>query len=48
MTRGDVDAKSYDLMAPVIGRAKARKLCEAVWNLERLADMRKLRPLLAG
>jgi 2-methylcitrate dehydratase PrpD len=48
MTRGEVDAKSYDLMAPVIGRAKARKLCDAVWNLERLADMRKLRPLLAG
>jgi len=48
MTRAEVDAKSYDLMAPVIGRVKARKLCDAVWNLERLADVRKLRPLLAG
>jgi 2-methylcitrate dehydratase PrpD len=46
MTRAEVDAKSYDLIAPVIGRAKARKLCDAVWNLERLADVRKLRPLL--
>jgi 2-methylcitrate dehydratase PrpD len=46
MTRAEVDAKSYDLMAPVIGRAKARKLCDAVWNLERLADVRRLRPLL--
>jgi 2-methylcitrate dehydratase PrpD len=48
MTRAEVDAKSYDLMAPVLGRARARKLCDAVWNLERLADVRKLRPLLAG
>ena len=48
MTRAEVDAKSYDLLAPVIGRAKARKLCDAVWNLERLADVRRLRPLLAG
>ena len=48
MTRAEVDAKSYDLLAPVIGRAKARKLCDAVWNLERLADVRRLRPLLTG
>jgi 2-methylcitrate dehydratase PrpD len=46
MTRAEVDAKSYDLMAPVIGRAKSRKLCDAVWNLERLADVRTLRSLL--
>ena len=46
MTRAEVDAKSYDLMAPVIGRARARKLCDAVWGLERLGDVRKLRPLL--
>ena len=46
MTRAEVDAKSYDLMAPVLGGARARNLCDAVWNLERLADVRKLRPLL--
>jgi 2-methylcitrate dehydratase PrpD len=46
MTRAEVDAKSYDLLAPVVGRAKARKLCDALWNLERLADVRRLRPLL--
>jgi 2-methylcitrate dehydratase PrpD len=46
MMRAEVDAKSYDLMVPVIGRARARKLCDAVWSLERLGDMRKLRPLL--
>ena len=46
MTRAEVEAKSYDLMAPVIGRTRARRLCDAVWRLERLADVRKLRPLL--
>ncbi len=46
MTRGEVDEKSYDLMAPVIGRARARKLCDAVWKLEKVRDARGLRPLL--
>jgi len=46
MAREEVDAKSYDLMAPVLGRDRARKLCDAVWNLDRLKDVRKLRPLL--
>ena len=46
MTRAEVEAKSYDLMAPVIGPTRARRLCDAVWRLERLADVRKLRPLL--
>jgi 2-methylcitrate dehydratase PrpD len=46
MRRAEVDAKSYDLLAPVLGSARARKLCESVWNLDRVADVRKLRPLL--
>ena len=46
MTRGEVDEKSYDLMAPVIGRARARNLCDAVWKLEKVRDARGLRPLL--
>ena len=46
MTRAEVDAKSYDLMAPVIGKARARKLCDGVWSLEKIPDMRGLRPLL--
>jgi 2-methylcitrate dehydratase PrpD len=44
--RAEVDAKSYDLIAPVIGTRRARKLCDAVWDLEALGDVRKLRPLL--
>ncbi len=46
MTRAEVDEKSYDLIAPVIGKARARKLCDAVWRLEKIRDVRALRPLL--
>jgi 2-methylcitrate dehydratase PrpD len=46
MSRAEVDAKSYDLMAPVLGSARARKLCETLWNLEKVSDVRRLRPLL--
>jgi 2-methylcitrate dehydratase PrpD len=46
MSRAEVDAKSYDLMAPVLGKARSRRLCETVWNLETVSDIRRLRPLL--
>jgi 2-methylcitrate dehydratase PrpD len=46
MSRAEVDAKGYDLVAPVLGKARARKLCDAVWKLEGVKDVRKLRPLL--
>jgi hypothetical protein len=46
MTRAEVDEKSYDLMAPVIGSSRARKLCDTVWKLEKIPDVRALRPLL--
>jgi 2-methylcitrate dehydratase PrpD len=46
MTRVEVDEKGFDLVAPVIGKTRARKLCDAIWRLEQLDDARKLRPLL--
>jgi 2-methylcitrate dehydratase PrpD len=46
MTRAEVDEKSYDLMAQVIGPARARELCDAVWKIEKVQDVRGLRPLL--
>ena len=46
MTRAEVDEKSYDLMAPVLSKARARKLCDAIWKLEKISDLRSLRPLL--
>jgi 2-methylcitrate dehydratase PrpD len=45
MTRAEVDEKSYDLMAPVLGKARARKLCALVWKLEKVRDLRAVRPL---
>ena len=46
MTRDEVDAKAYDLISPVFGRTRARRLCDAVWALERMANIAKLRTLL--
>ncbi len=46
MKRTEVDEKCYDLTAPVIGRLRARKLCDTVWNLDKVRDVRSLRPLL--
>jgi hypothetical protein len=46
MTRAEVDEKCYHLMAPVLGAKKSRALCDVIWNLEKLADARKLSPLL--
>jgi 2-methylcitrate dehydratase PrpD len=46
MTRAEVDVKSYDLLAPVLGKPRARRLCDLIWALEKLDDMCKLRPLL--
>ena len=47
MTRAEVAEKCMDLMAPVLGAKRAGRLCDAVWNLGRLADVRALRPLLS-
>jgi 2-methylcitrate dehydratase PrpD len=46
MTRAEVDEKCHHLMTPVLGAKKSRALCDAIWQLEKLADARKLRPLL--
>ena len=48
MTRKEVDTKSYDLLAPILGKARARKLCDAIWSLDKLNDVRKLRALLVA
>ena len=46
MTRAEVDEKAYHLLAPILGKKRARGLCDAVWSLEKVKDMRALRPLL--
>jgi 2-methylcitrate dehydratase PrpD len=46
MTRKEVHDKCRNLMAPVMGAARADELCSTVWKLEALPDVRQLRPLL--
>ena len=48
MSRAEVDAKSYDLLAPILGKGRARRLCDTVWALEKVPDVRKLRALLTA
>ena len=45
MTRAEIEHKSADLLAPVLGARRTRALIDTVWKLERVADMRSLRPL---
>jgi 2-methylcitrate dehydratase PrpD len=46
MTRQEVEEKCLALIAGVLGRKRARRLCKAVWDLDDLGSVRKLRPLL--
>ena len=46
MTRAEVDEKCFHLLAPVLGKSRARKLVDRVWDLETVKDVRTLRPLL--
>ena len=46
MSRPEVDEKCYHLMAPILGKARARKLCDAVWNIEKIGNVTRLRTLL--
>ena len=46
MPRDEVAAKSLDLLAPVLGARRAERLIEAVWRIERMQNLRELRPLL--
>jgi 2-methylcitrate dehydratase PrpD len=46
MERREVVDKARDLIAPVLGAAKAEALIEAVYALESLTNVRLLRPLL--
>jgi 2-methylcitrate dehydratase PrpD len=48
MTRAEVETKALDLIEPILGKARARKLVDAVWTLDKLKDTRKLRPLLTA
>ena len=46
MTRAEVIEKARDLIAPILGAEKSRRLIEVVYGIEAVADIRSLRPLL--
>lgn len=46
MTTKEVEEKSLDLLIPVLGETRSHKLIEKIWNLEKVHNMRELRPLL--
>ena len=46
MTDGEVTAKCLALMSPVLGESRARRLADAIWGIEKVADIAALRPLL--
>jgi 2-methylcitrate dehydratase PrpD len=46
MPRPEVVAKCLDLMTPILGARRSNELVEGVFAIEKLGDMRALRPLL--
>jgi 2-methylcitrate dehydratase PrpD len=46
MTDSEIEAKALDLIAPVIGAERAKKLVFAIGRLETISSVRELRPLL--
>ena len=46
MPRHEVEAKSRDLLLPVIGPRRTERLIDTVWHIEHVRDVRALRPLL--
>ena len=46
MDVGEIEAKAMDLLGPVIGETQAKRLCEAILNLEAIADVSVLSPLM--
>jgi 2-methylcitrate dehydratase PrpD len=45
LTPDEESAKALDLMAPVLGKARAARLIDTVWHIEKVTDMRELRAL---
>ena len=46
MSREEVAAKARDLLTPVLGKRRVQRLIDTVWRIERVPDVRALRPLL--
>jgi 2-methylcitrate dehydratase PrpD len=47
LTRAEEEEKALDLMAPVLGAKRSRALLAALWDFDKLKDVRALRKLYA-
>ncbi|MDZ4164881.1 MAG: MmgE/PrpD family protein [Smithellaceae bacterium] len=47
MSDEEIEKKCTDLMIPVLGADKTKNLIEQIWQLEKVKNMRELRPLLS-
>jgi 2-methylcitrate dehydratase PrpD len=47
MTSAEVEKKCSELMIPVLGKARTTELIDTIWNIERVKDLRELRPLFS-
>jgi 2-methylcitrate dehydratase PrpD len=45
LTRADEEEKALDLIAPILGKQRSRDLLTALWNLDKIKDVRSLRRL---
>jgi 2-methylcitrate dehydratase PrpD len=46
--RKDVEEKALELVTPVLGTDRARELCDTVWKIEEIKNVRKLAELISG
>jgi 2-methylcitrate dehydratase PrpD len=47
MSDQEIKQKCTDLMRPVLGEERTKNLIDQIWNLEKVKNMRDLRPLLS-
>jgi 2-methylcitrate dehydratase PrpD len=48
MSDEEIEKKCTDLMVPILGETQTKELIDRVWNIEKIRNMRELRPLLAA
>jgi hypothetical protein len=48
LTRGEEEEKALDLIGPVLGKARARALLAALWNVDGVRSVRDLRKLASA
>lgn len=48
MTTEEVEQKCRELLIPVLGNDRSEKLINTIWNIEKVKNIRELRPLLSA